>query len=158
MTSGCKPTRYHQIPTQQPIFMSLATIILRNLKLSTLIGVYEHERLQEQTIRVDFELGLQKNRSAHSDQLEDTVDYDDVARTARQFAKLQRAELLERFAYELGLELMRRYPLRTVDLTAWKAVPGLLPAEVAVRVQMDRSELNTHALLRHRDEDDRYND
>jgi len=137
--------------------MSLATIILRNLKVATVIGVYDHERHAEQTLKMDLHLHLLQNVGGHTDQLRDTVDYDDVARLVRQFGKTRRAELLERFTYDLGLELMRRYSLRGLDITAWKAVPGLLPAEVAVRVHMDRSDLERGLGIDVLSED-RYND
>lgn len=121
--------------------MSLATIILRNLKVPTIVGVYPDERTAEQTLRLDMELHLARATALHSDALRDTVDYDEVARLVRSFGKLRRAELLESFAYDLGQELMRRFPLRAVEITAWKHVAGLLPAEVAVRVHVDRQEL-----------------
>lgn len=120
--------------------MSLATIILRNLKVPTIVGVYPNERTAEQTLKLDLELQLANTASLRSDALHDTVDYDEVARLVRSFGKLRRAELLENFAYDLSQELMRRFPLRAVEITAWKHVAGLYPAEVAVRVHVDRHE------------------
>lgn len=120
--------------------MSLATIILRNLKVPTIVGVYPSERTAEQVLRLDMELHLARSTAMRTDALSDTVDYDEVAKLVRSFGKLRRAELLESFAYDLGQELMRRFPLRGVEITAWKNVAGLLPAEVAVRVHIDRHE------------------
>ena len=48
---------------------------------------------------------------------------------------------------------MRRFPLRSLGLTAWKHIVGLLPAEIAVRVEMDRQALEQAQAL-----EDRYND
>ena len=48
---------------------------------------------------------------------------------------------------------MRRFPLRSISLTAWKSIAGLLPAEIAVRVDMDRD-----ALEQAQADEDRYND
>ena len=62
-------------------------------------------------------------------------------------------ELLERFTHELAGALMRRFPLRSLGLTAWKSIAGLLPAEIAVRVEMDRL-----ALEQAQADEDRYND
>jgi dihydroneopterin aldolase len=120
--------------------MSLATIILRNLKVPTIVGVYASERTTEQVLKLDMELHLARSTALHTDALTDTVDYDEVAKLARSFGKMRRAELLESFAYDLGQELMRRFALRGVEITAWKTVAGLLPAEVAVRVHIDRNE------------------
>lgn len=128
--------------------MSLATIILRNLRVPTIIGVYPEERTGEQVLRLDLELHLGRPGALRSDVLAETVDYDEVARVVRSFGRMRRAELLESFAYDLGQELMRRFSLRAVDVTAWKSVAGLLPAEVAVRVQIDRDE-TAHAAAAH---------
>lgn len=133
--------------------MSLTTILIKNLLVDTVIGVYEHEQRATQQLRLELELRLDARRAARSDALADTVDYDEVCACVRRFAKSQRTELLERFTHELGAELMQRFPLSSLSLTAWKHIAGLLPAEIAVRIDMDRQSLD-----RAQAEEDRYND
>jgi dihydroneopterin aldolase len=122
--------------------MSLTTILIKNLRVDTVIGVYEHEKTAPQALKLDLELRLDARRAAHSDALADTVDYDEVCAAVREFGRRQQFELLERFTHELSGELMRRFPLRSLSLTAWKTIVGLLPAEIAVRVDMDRQALD----------------
>lgn len=133
--------------------MSLTTILIKNLRVDTVIGVYEHEKTAPQALKLDLELRLDARRAAHSDALADTIDYDVVCAGVRDFGRRHQFELLERFTYELAGELMRRYPLRSLSLTAWKTIPGLLPAEIAVRVEMDRQ-----ALEQAQADEDRLND
>ena len=133
--------------------MSLTTILIKNLRVDTVIGVYDFEKQAPQSLRLDLELRLDARRAAHSDALADTVDYDEVCAAAREFGQRQRHELLERFSYELAGELMRRFPLRSLSLTAWKLIATLLPAEIAVRVDIDRA-----AMERAQADEDRYND
>lgn len=133
--------------------MSLTTILIKNLRVDTVIGVYDHEKDAPQALRLDLELRLDAGRAARSDALADTVDYDEVCAAVREFGRRQRHELLERFTHELAGELMRRFPLRSLSLTAWKSVAGLLPAEIAVRVDIDRA-----AIERALADEDRYND
>ncbi len=121
--------------------MSLTTILIKNLRVDTVIGVYAHEKTAPQALRLDLELRLDARRAARSDALSDTVDYDEVCSSVREFGRRQQFELLERFTHELSGELMRRFPLRSLSLTAWKTIVGLLPAEIAVRVEMDRQAL-----------------
>jgi dihydroneopterin aldolase len=121
--------------------MSLTTILIKNLRVNTVIGVYADEKLAPQSLKLDLELHLDARRAQRSDALVDTVDYDEVCACARRFGETQQTELLERFTYELGCELMRRFPVRSLVLTAWKSIAGLLPAEIAVRVEMDRATL-----------------
>ena len=128
-----------------------ATIILRNVRASTLIGVYDGEKHSPQTLKFDLELTLKQTTAALSDRLSDTVDYDEVVRALREFAKQKSHELLESLVYELAQALLDRFALREVDITAWKSVEALRPAEVAVRVQMREGE-------RWDRDDDRYND
>ncbi len=122
--------------------MSLTTILIKNLRVNTVIGVYEEEKQAAQTLKLDIELSLDARRAARSDELDDTVDYDQVCAMARRFGETRETELLERFTYELGCELIQRFPVRSLVLTAWKSVTGLLPAEIAVRVEMDRADLD----------------
>jgi 7,8-dihydroneopterin aldolase/epimerase/oxygenase len=133
--------------------MSLTTILIKNLRVDTVIGVYEHEKQAPQALKLELELRLDGRRAAQSDALADTVDYDLVCAAVREFGRRHQHELLERFTHELAGELMRRFPLRSVQLTAWKTIAGLLPAEIAVRVEIDRL-----ALEQAQADEDRFND
>ena len=133
--------------------MSLTTILIKNLRVDTVIGVYEHEKTAPQSLKLDLELRLDARRAAHTDALIDTVDYDQVCAAVREYGRSHQHELLERFTHELAGALMRRFPVRSLGLTAWKSIAGLLPAEIAVRVEMDRL-----ALEQAQADEDRYND
>ena len=133
--------------------MSLTTILIKNLRVDTVIGVYADEKLAPQSLKVDLELRLDARRASRTDALVDTVDYDEVCACARRYGQSQQAELLERFTYDLGCELMRRFPLRSLTLTVWKSVAGLLPAEIAVKVEMDRDAIEAAQAA-----EDRHND
>lgn len=130
------------LPTPHAVARSMtpATIIIRNLQVETLIGVYPEERRATQVLKLELELGLDGGAAARSDQLRDTVDYDQVAASVRRFGRNTAAELLEHFVHQLGQALLREFPLRSVRITAWKRVAGLLPAEVAVRIDIDASQ------------------
>ncbi len=120
--------------------MTPATIIIRNLRVDTMIGVYREERVAPQSLKLDLELSIDVSPSAHSDRLRDTVDYDQVAASTRRYGRDNAAELLEHFVYGLGASLIREFPIRGVVITAWKRVEALLPAEVAVRIDMDAAD------------------
>lgn len=133
--------------------MSLTTILIKNLRVDTMIGVYEHEKLAPQALKVDLELRLDARRAAQTDDLIDTVDYDEVCAKVRDFGRRHQHDLLERFTHELAGDLMRRFPLRSISLTAWKSIAGLLPAEIAVKVEIDRA-----AMEQAQADEDRFND
>lgn len=119
--------------------MGPTTILIKNLRVETVIGVYAHEKSGPQALRLDLELHLDGGRAARSDALSDTVDYDEVCTRIRRFGREERHDLLERFVHRLAGELMRAFPLRSLTLTAWKHIEAWLPAEIAVRVDVDRA-------------------
>ena len=117
-----------------------ATIILRNVRIPTIIGVYDAEKLAPQALKLDLELRLKDQRGSLSDQLRDTVDYDEVIRALKEFGLKNNHELLEKFAYQAAQMLAQRFALQTVDLTVWKTIAAHAPIEIAVKVTLQSGE------------------
>ena len=120
-----------------------------------MIGVYDHEKLAPQSIRLDLELSLLAAGASISDKLRDTVDYDDVISAVRRFAAAKSHELLESFTYEMAQMLLARFPLKHARITAWKSIAVHAPTEIAVRVAMaagERWKIDDY------NDDDRFND
>ena len=134
-----------------------ATIILKNLRVASVIGVYEREKIAAQTLKLDLELSLRSANASISDNLRDTVDYDQLISKIREFASTHAHELLERFTYALAQHLLANFPLKHVQLTAWKDIPAHAPTDIAVRVNMAAGESWQESTPRGF-EDDRYND
>lgn len=74
------------------------TILIRNLQIPTVIGVYDQERAKEQVLIWNLELKIRENAIFMSDHLCDTVDYGAVARRLSAFVKVQKSHLLEHLA------------------------------------------------------------
>ena len=55
-------------------------IYLRDLRIDTIIGIYDWERRMKQTIIIDLEMGTDIRRAANSDNIEDTLNYKAVAK------------------------------------------------------------------------------
>ena len=55
-------------------------IFLRELKVTTLIGIYEREKVVPQTLQIDLDIALPNSRACVSDNIEDALDYADVAK------------------------------------------------------------------------------
>ena len=139
-----------------------ATIILKNLRVHSVIGVYEREKAAAQTLKLDLELSLRSANASISDNLRDTVDYDTVIKAIREFAATHPHELLERFTYALAQQLLANFPLKHVQITAWKEIAAHAPTDIAVRVNMAAGESWRMRTPRGFEdggfEDDRYND
>ena len=54
-------------------------IFLRELKVTTLIGIYEREKAVPQTLQLDLDIALPNSRACVSDDISDALDYADVA-------------------------------------------------------------------------------
>lgn len=134
-----------------------ATIILKNLRVPSVIGVYQREKNAAQILKLDLELSLRIANASISDKLRDTVDYDELIKSIREFASTHVHELLERFTYALAQHLLANYPLKHVQITAWKEIPAHAPTDIAVRVNMAAGE-SWQQTVAHGFEDDRYND
>jgi len=50
-------------------------IFIRDLRIDTVIGIYDWERSIKQTVRLDLELATDIARAAASDRIEDTLNY-----------------------------------------------------------------------------------
>jgi len=77
----------------------MTKIFVTGLKLEAEIGVYPHERGRAQPLVVDVELDVP---SAGADRLRDTVNYETIAKAAREVAAEGHIMLVEAFAERLA--------------------------------------------------------
>lgn len=118
------------------------SIGIRNLRVSTLIGVYPGERLKEQEIILNLELEIDERGISISDQLCDTVDYAMVASQLSDWMKTQSSHLIENLAH---LAILKVFGLdsRIVSISLEIMKPGCIPnADGAiVKLSCSRDEL-----------------
>ena len=55
-------------------------IFLRELKIETLIGVYEWEKRVPQTLQIDLEIALPSSLACQTDNINDALNYADIVR------------------------------------------------------------------------------
>jgi dihydroneopterin aldolase len=80
------------------VFQALS-VFVRGLCVEARIGLYPHERISAQSLVIDVELRLRPGSIAS---LEQTVDYDMVASSARALAADAHIDLVENFAETLA--------------------------------------------------------
>lgn len=83
-------------------------IIIDSLKVSCIIGVKPEERLTPQEVIIDISLKFDLSKAAGSDNIEDTVDYDDLTRKIVKFISKSNFKLLEKLAHEVA-KLAKEY-------------------------------------------------
>jgi dihydroneopterin aldolase len=72
------------------------TIFISELKIETLIGIYEWEKAVPQTIQLDLEIGLRGEHAAKSGKIGDTIDYSRVVARIEKLFKDEHFLLLEK--------------------------------------------------------------
>jgi dihydroneopterin aldolase len=115
-------------------------IEIRGLWLESRIGITEEERSRAQPLRVSLRLeigGL--GEAARSDEIQETVDYDELSREVRQVAGAQPRNLLERLAEEIATAVLRRPKVKSVSVVLEK-FPLPQAEGVAISLRRDRRE------------------
>lgn len=70
-------------------------IYLNDLKIDTVIGIYDWERCIRQTVSFDLEMATDIRKAARSDTIEDTLDYKAVAKRLISFVGESQFQLVE---------------------------------------------------------------
>jgi dihydroneopterin aldolase len=86
------------------------TITLNQLKLPVKIGWSAGERVGARIIEATITLEIDAPQAAKSDELADTVDYDQIISTVRSVSCSGEWNLLERLSAELAMSIIESYP------------------------------------------------
>lgn len=97
-------------------------IFLNDLKIDTIIGIYDWERKTKQTLRFDLEMDWDIKQAAQSDDIRDTLDYGAIATTVVQFVENSDYQLIETLAEDLAAKLLSAYAIPKLKLTLTKPV------------------------------------
>ena len=100
-------------------------VYIRDLRIETVIGIYDWEREIKQTVSIDLEMGADIAESANSDAIEDTLNYKDVGKRIISFVEGSSFELVEKLADEIANIVREEFNVPWLRLTLNK--PGALP-------------------------------
>ena len=113
------------------------TIFIRNLSFDTIIGVLPHERTEPQTIIINLAVTVDIQTAARSENLQDTLDYADLAQRVIDLTQQSKCLLVETLAEKIA-DLTLNSPLaQAVQVEITK--PQALSAAEGVGVTIFRS-------------------
>lgn len=112
------------------------TIFIRELRIETRIGIYPREREAAQTIELDLEIGLRGEHAAHSDRIEDTIDYAEVVADIRRLFAERHFDLLEHAAESIAQRVTGDFGAPWLRITIAKLSP--LPGVKKLGVTIER--------------------
>jgi dihydroneopterin aldolase len=102
------------------------TIFLRDLRIDTVIGIYDWERRIRQTVSLDLEMSADMRKAAASDAIEDTLNYKAVAKRVISFVEESQFQLVETLAERVAELVLNEFqvPWLRLRLNKTGAVRG----------------------------------
>ena len=114
-------------------------IFLHELKIDTIIGIWDWERQIRQTVVIDLEMSADIARAAATDQVEDTLNYKLVAKRIQQFVGDSSFQLVETLAERIAGIIRDEFGVAWVRVTLHK--PGAIRGSKDVGVMIERGEM-----------------
>lgn len=115
-------------------------IYLSDLRIDTIIGIYDWERRVKQTVIIDLEMGADIRAAAESDNIEDTLNYKAVAKRLFSYVGESEFELVETLAEKVAALILEEFNVPWLRLKVNKqgAVRGV--RDVGVIIERGRKE------------------
>lgn len=95
-------------------------IYLRDLRIDTVIGIFDWEREIRQTVVIDLEMGTDIRAAGISDDIEDTLDYKSVAKRLIAFVRDAQFQLVEALAEHIARIVITEFDVPYVKLSVNK--------------------------------------
>ncbi len=105
-------------PNSTPTTMDI--IFLRELKIDTLIGVYEWEKRIPQTLQIDLEIALPSSLACQTDNIDDALNYADIVRDIQKALASRHYNLLEALAESIAQILIEDFKASWVKVSVAK--------------------------------------
>ncbi len=112
------------------------TIFLRELQVTTIIGIYDWERVTPQTVSIDLEMATSCRAAAAADRIEDALNYKSVAKRITGFVAESRFQLIETLAERVAAILLEEFEIPWVRVTLSK--PGAIRGARDVGIRIER--------------------
>ena len=113
-------------------------VFIRELRVDTVIGVYDWERRIRQTVVLDLELASDNRRAAASDSIADAVDYAAISARLLSFIEGSEFQLIETLAEQVATIVLEEFAVPWLRLRLAK--PGAVAQARDVGVLIERGE------------------
>jgi len=118
-------------------------IFLSDLRVQTVIGIWDWERAIKQTVGIDLEMATDIRKAAASDSIEDTLDYKSVAKRIIEFVEQSSFQLVETMAEQIAGIIMDEFGVPWVKVRLSK--PGAIRGSREVGILIERIRENDDA-------------
>jgi dihydroneopterin aldolase len=114
-------------------------IFLDELKIDTIIGIWDWERKIRQTVVIDLEMSADIATAAATDDVADTLNYKAVAKRLQQFVGESSFQLVETLAERIAGIIRDEFGVAWVRVKVHK--PGAIRGSRDVGVEIERGEM-----------------
>jgi dihydroneopterin aldolase len=111
-------------------------IFISDLRIETIIGIYDWERVTRQTVSLDLEMAADIRRAAATDRIEDTLNYKAVAKRLIEFVGTSDFQLVETLAERVAAIVLEEFSISWLRLRLRK--PGAVRGSRDVGVLIER--------------------
>ena len=129
------PTPDSRLPTPDSR-LPMDTVFIEDLRIETVIGIYEWERKIRQVVAIDLEMVFDNRKPAASDRIEDTLDYKAVSKRLIAFVENSTFQLVETLAERCAEIVLTEFDVRWLKLRLAK--PGAVRGAKSVGVTIER--------------------
>lgn len=111
-------------------------IFLRDLRIDTVVGIWDWERRIRQTVSIDLEMAADIARAAATDSIDDTLNYKRVAKRLIAYVEASEFQLVETMAERIAEIVLEEFEVPWVRVTVNK--PGAIRGSRDVGVRIER--------------------
>ena len=120
--------------------MLMDKIKLSELKVETIIGIWEWEQRNPQTISIDLEMSTDISAAAKSDSIQDALDYKAIAKRIKQYSKDNHFQLIETLAENLAQIILEEFKVEWVKISVSKPYAIRDSKNVGLTIERKRNE------------------
>lgn len=118
--------------------MSSDLVFIEDLRIQTVIGIYDWEREITQTVSLDLKMAFDITTAGKTDAIADTLDYKAVSKRLIQFVETSEFQLVEALAEHCANIVLEEFPVTWLRLKLSK--PGAVRGSSAVGVIIERGD------------------
>lgn len=113
-------------------------ILIEGLRVQAVIGVFEWERQITQPVLIDLELRSDIKKAAHTDSIDDAVNYKAVCDQVTELVINLKSQLIERLAEQIAQFILKDYNVDSVKVTVRKPIAISHTSAVGVCIERCR--------------------
>ena len=114
------------------------TVFIEDLRIETVIGIYDWERKIRQIVSIDLEMAFDNRKPAASDDIGDTLNYKAVSKRLIAFVESSSFQLVETLAERCADIVLAEFGVGWLRLKVAK--PGAVRGSKAVGVVIERGQ------------------